>query len=84
MKNIFWILLIIVIAAAIAAYMDPDIKNLILESTGQMQTKSKVYKWKDSQGNWQISNTPPAKGMPYTEQEYLHNTNIVPPLQTTE
>ncbi len=84
MKNIFWILLIIVIAAAIAAYMDPDIKNLILESTGQTQTKSKVYKWKDSQGNWQISNTPPAKGIPYTEQEYLHNTNIVPPLQTTE
>jgi len=84
MKKIFWLLFIIVAAVAVTAYLDPDVKNWILKSTGQMQTKSKVYKWKDSQGNWQISNSPPATGTPYTEQEYLHNTNIVPPLPETK
>jgi len=84
MKKFFLILVIIAAAIAITAILDPDIKNMILKSAGQMQNKSKVYKWKDGEGEWQISNMPPARGTPYTEQEYLHNANIVPSLPKTE
>ena len=79
-KKFLWILAIIAVAIGILAYQDPDIKKWVMKSVGQEQDSSKLFKWKDTDGNWQISNTPPANGIPYTEQEYLHNTNIVPPL----
>jgi len=83
-KKFFLFLLMIAAIVGIIAYMDQDVKNWILKSTGQLETKSKVYKWRDSNGVWQISSSPPPAGTPYTEQEYLHNTNIVPALPETE
>ncbi len=84
LNKFFLLLLIIAVLVGITAYMDQDVRNWILKSTGQAASKSKVYKWRDSNGVWQISNTPPADGTPYTEQEYLHNTNVVPALPETE
>jgi len=77
-KKLLWILVIIAAVIGILAYQDPDLKQWIMKSVGQTEDKSKVYKWKDSDGNWQVSNTRPPSGIVYTEQEYLHNSNIVP------
>ncbi len=84
LKNIFLILLIIAALVGITAYLDQDVKNWVLKSIGQEQSTSKVYKWRDNNGVWQITSIPPSAGTPYTEQEYLHNTNIVPALPETE
>lgn len=79
-NKILWVLAIIIASVGILAYQDPDIKQWIMKSVAPTQDMSKVYKWQDSNGIWQISNIPPGNGIPYTEQEYLHNTNIVPAL----
>jgi len=84
MKKLFWILVIIAASVAGLAYWDKDFRLWILQTTGQEPVKSKVYKWRDDKGNWQISNTPPTKGIPYTEQEYLSDTNVIPALPEQE
>ena len=84
MKKLFWILVIIAASVAGLAYWDKDFYQWLLQTTGQAPAKSMVYKWRDNNGNWQISNVPPANGIPYTEQEYLSNTNIIPALPEKE
>jgi len=84
MKKLFWIFIIIAASIAGLAYWDKDFRLLLMQTAGQAPVRSIVYKWQDSSGNWQISNTPPAKGTPYTEQEYLSNTNVVPALPKKE
>jgi len=78
MKKFFWFLVIIVAVVGGLAWFDKDFRAMLLQTTGVTPTKTKVYKWQDNKGKWHISNTPPAKGIPYTEQEYLDNTNVVP------
>jgi len=84
MKKFIWILVIIAAVIGGLAYWDKDFRHIILESSGQMPVKSTVYKWRDNNGKWQISNTPPPAGTTYTEQEYLHNTNTIPALPASE
>ena len=84
LRKLILFLFIIAVIVGITAYMDKDVRDWILQTSGQAPGKSKVYKWRDSNGVWQISNSPPADGTPYTEQEYLHDTNVVPALPETE
>jgi len=84
MKKLIWILVIIAAVIGGLAYWDKDFRNIILESSGQKPVKSTVYKWRDKNGKWQISSTPPPAGITYTEQEYLHNTNVIPALPASE
>lgn len=84
MKKIFWILVIIVAIVGGLAWFDKDFKAMLMETAGVTPAKTMVYKWQDNKGKWHVSNNPPAKGIPYTEQEYLDNANIVPALPTEE
>jgi hypothetical protein len=78
MKKLLWIIALLVAIVLVYAWMDPEFRSTLMETTGTKQTSTKVYKWQDKNGKWHISNTPPAEGIPYTEQEYLHNTNVIP------
>jgi len=84
MKKLLWLIFIVVVAGAIAAYMDPEFRHWLLQTTGTQPAATRLYKWQDSQGQWQITNTPPPAGTPYTEQEYLHDTNVIPALKPDE
>lgn len=42
--------------------------------------ESKVYKRKDSQGNWYYSNEPPKEGEEAEEMTFRSDTNVLPPL----
>ncbi len=39
-----------------------------------------VYRWRDSDGAWQYSSTPPAAGIAYESRTVDTATNVVPPL----
>jgi hypothetical protein len=84
MKKLVIFIFLILIAIALLAYFDPEFRSLVKEFTGSTQTASKVYKWKDKDGNWQITDAPPPAGVEYTEQEYLHDTNVMPPIKKQE
>lgn len=45
-----------------------------------LSKETKVYKRKDTQGNWYYSNKPPEKGEEAEEMTYRSDTNVLPPL----
>lgn len=49
-----------------------------LPSLPAVSAKIEMYKWRDEQGHWQYSNTPPAEGVSYEIIEYWENSNVIP------
>lgn len=75
-----WFVLLIIIAAAVWLYVDTDTRqkwlgNTVLAPAAGVTT---VYKWRDEQGNWQITDEPPAGGVDYERLQYASDTNVMP------
>lgn len=37
-----------------------------------------LYKWQNSEGEWVVSDDPPAGDIPYQEMEYRSDVNVIP------
>jgi len=81
-----WFKAILVIALCLGAgaayvyYFERDLaerwlKNTPLEPKPMVTT---IYKWRDAQGNWQITDRPPPEGAPYEILKYRSDANILP------
>lgn len=79
------ILFILVILAAAGAYlyMNPDLWKQWTRGTPlePAPTITKMYKWQDASGQWQVSDRPPDAGIKYEVLQYRSNENVVPSLQ---
>ena len=40
-----------------------------------------LYRWKNDQGEWTVSDSPPADGTPYEVVEYRHDENVMPAVE---
>ena len=82
MKKYLLILAAILTAVVWYIYDDPQLSHKVKKEVKQLippQDKTTtVYKWRDAQGNWQITDQPPPAGMPYESLEYQSNTNVMP------
>ncbi|HEY5703354.1 MAG TPA: hypothetical protein VIV20_07775 [Gammaproteobacteria bacterium] len=85
MKVIF---LIIVLAAAVGAwlYFNPDVQQELLKETplATEPTTTHLYKWRDVNGQWQVSDKPPTGNVEYEVMQYRSDTNVVPGLTEEE
>lgn len=80
------VLLIVVLLAAGVAYLwyfDRERANRWLEKapaiTGPSVTTA--YKWRDSNGSWQITDRPPPGDIPYQTIQVRSDVNILPALE---
>ena len=82
MKKVLFILAAILAAAVWYIYHDPQLSREIKTEVNQLlpeqQKSTTVYKWRDKQGNWQITDYPPPTGIKYETLEYRNNTNVMP------
>ena len=78
------ILLILVLLAAAGAYlyMNPEKWNKWVKGTPLAPAPSvtQMYKWRDTSGQWQISDRPPEAGVKYEVLKFRSDENIVPSL----
>ena len=81
MKTLVWLVLIVAVGFVVVKFVKPDLFDSLQGIAGSGGGASIVYKWQDEQGKWHVTDEPPAKGIQYTEQEYLHETNVVPAVQ---
>lgn len=85
MKVIF---LIIVLAAAVGAwlYFNPDVQQELLKEIplATEPTTTQLYKWRDVNGQWQVSDKPPTGSVEYEVMQYRSDTNVVPGLTEEE
>ena len=80
MKKIFQLLLIVGIAAALALWWNPDLRQeaeIQLRRTGLYGKPAGLYKWRDEQGVWQFTQYPPTGGTPYEEYEPRTDINVL-------
>lgn len=78
MKTLLFWLIVIVLGIAVLFYFKPELFERAREFAGGADTSSTVYKWQDEKGVWHVTDTPPPPGTRYEEQEYLHDTNVLP------
>ena len=81
MKKIIFILLLLIIGLGTAIWLNPELLSWLKETTGT-ESATKVYKWQDEDGSWHVTDTLPPPGIKYQEQEYLHDTNVLPALES--
>ncbi|MDX1512227.1 MAG: DUF4124 domain-containing protein [Gammaproteobacteria bacterium] len=72
--------------AAYLYYVDRDLGRELLEKTPLKPPVSvtTAYKWKDADGNLQITDRPPADGTPYETMKIRSDANVVPALESAE
>jgi hypothetical protein len=76
--------LVILIAAAAGGYLylHPEVIRPLLQGTplALPPAETKLYKWRDATGQWQVSDTPPGAGVKYEILQYRSDVNVVPAL----
>ncbi|VAW91348.1 hypothetical protein MNBD_GAMMA21-351 [hydrothermal vent metagenome] len=82
MKKWLLILFIGLVVASYFAYQDPGLRAYFQKHTDDILpaavTQMQAYRWQDKNGQWQLSDMPPANGIPYETVEYHKNTNVIP------
>jgi hypothetical protein len=80
----FAVVLSILAAAGIGSLyvVDPDLGRELLGDTpiAPAPSVTTAYKWRDSKGNWQLTDRPPPQGTPYETLEANSDANILPSL----
>lgn len=76
----FIALLIIVAILAVWLYFDRGARQQWLADTplAPEATITTVYKWRDDDGRWQLTDQPPAAGVGYERLQYHSDTNVMP------
>lgn len=74
--------ILVLVVAAIGGYLyhdpslvEPYLRGTPLELPARVTT---IYRWRDSQGNLEHSNTPPPAGVEYETLQVSTDTNVIP------
>ena len=82
MKKLIFILAAVLTAVVWYVYHDPRLSSKVQKDIKQLipreQKTTTVYKWRDTSGNWQITDRPPPAGTRFETLEYQSNTNVMP------
>ena len=76
----FWLLVFLLFAAGVYIYLNPELKSQLLNQTSALGKSSTVqaYKWRNTRGEWQITDTLPPEGIAYELLEHRSDENILP------
>lgn len=82
MKKLISIIIVLLGIAAYFVYQDPELRARFERHTEQLlpeqATHTIMYRWKDAQGQWQVSDSPPPAGTQYETVRYHKDTNLIP------
>lgn len=81
MKPRYFILLSIIGTAAFYIYLDEGLQSKIMGKVHQVApelNQSTLYKWKNNQGEWQVTDKPPSKGIAFTTITSQDQVNVMP------
>ena len=82
MKTPVFIIAVILAVAGIVIYQNPEYRAWFERQSDEVLpdavTHNKAYRWRDRNGQWQLSDKPPPAGTDYEVVEYHKNTNVIP------
>ena len=74
-------LLALVAGAAAFFYFYPDAGGRLLDGLHKPDFAKKtdrIYKWRDENGAWQLTDTPPPAGIEFEVSDYREDVNVLP------
>lgn len=80
MKIKIVIILIIIASITYLIYRDPGLQQKLMNKFHQVApelNKSTLYKWKNVRGEWQVTDKPPASGIPFTSISSKDQINVL-------
>jgi nitrate reductase cytochrome c-type subunit len=81
MKIFIFALIALVAAGAAVFHHYPGKVESILGRTPLkelVETSKPVYQWRDENGQWHVTDKPPAQGIPYEVKQYALDANVLP------
>lgn len=81
MKLKYSILFIVIAVASFFIYQDEALQTKLMGKVHQIApelNQSTLYKWKNSKGEWQITDKPPHKGIIFTTISSQDQINVMP------
>ena len=75
------LLLALLVAGGVFLYLNPDYRSRLLTSTSVMVTPvstSRVYKWRNDRGEWQLTDSLPPEGVTYETLDHRSDENVLP------
>jgi len=81
MKSFMILILLLIVAGTAGYFLNYDFRKMVDEQviygTGYKSHESHGYKWKDQDGVWQLTQTPPAEGIKYEKVKVRDDWNVV-------
>ena len=80
MKFVALMLLIGALVFGVYYYLQPkQAKDLLRDANLISEPEiTRVYKWRDENGNWHVADKPPPEGTDYETQDYRSDENVLP------
>ena len=76
-----WLLIALLLAGGVSLYLNPDYRSRLFTSTANIVTPvstSRVYKWRNDKGEWQLSDSLTPEGIAYETLEHRSDENVLP------
>lgn len=75
------LLVVLLAGAGLYLYFFPEsgrhLKNALPDQDFTKKT-ARIYKWRNEQGEWQLTDTPPPAGIDYERSDYHEDVNVLP------
>ena len=87
MKLRYLIILTILATVAYYVYQDPVLNKKVMNKVNAVAPElnnSTLYKWQNKKGEWQVTDKPPAKGIPFTTVSTNDQVNVMPSQQANK
>ena len=75
------LLLALVAGAAALLYFYPDAGGRLLDGLDMpdfVKKTDRIYKWRDENGAWQLTDRPPPAGIEFEVSDYREDVNVLP------
>jgi len=79
------LLIVLVLLAGAVLYFKPEYRQRLqgLSSDAGLSSMvpkktTRLYKWRDTAGHWQVTDQPPSPGIRYETLEYREDVNVLP------
>jgi len=79
--RILWLLPVLLLLFFVYIWFNPDYKEQLQglsSEAGITKKTARVYKWRNSAGEWQITDQPPPAGTEYERLDYREDVNVLP------
>ena len=76
-----WLLIFLLLAGGVYLYLNPEHRSHLVTSTSSIVTPvstSRVYKWRNDKGEWQLTDSLPPEGIAYEILEHRSDENVLP------